>query len=50
MEDYYLLKWDSRFFGYKIAYIKPFELGLMKLNKIIRELREKGFRLDNCFA
>jgi dTDP-4-amino-4,6-dideoxy-D-galactose acyltransferase len=50
MEDYYLLKWDSRFFGYKIACIKPFELGLMKLNKIIRELREKDFRLAYCFA
>lgn len=50
MEDFYLLKWDSRFFGYKIACIRPFELGLTELNNIIRELREKDFRLAYCFA
>ena len=49
MKDY-LLKWDSQFFGYKIACIKPFELGLPDLNKIIRELKNKDFRLAYCFV
>lgn len=50
MEDFYLLEWDSHFFGYKIAGIKTSELGLTRLNIIIRELREKDFKLAYCFV
>lgn len=50
MEDYYLLEWDSHFFGYKIASIKALELGFPKLNNIIKELREKDFKLAYCFV
>jgi len=50
MEYYYLLEWDSLFFGYKIACIKPFKLELLKLNDIIGELRDKDFKLAYCFV
>jgi dTDP-4-amino-4,6-dideoxy-D-galactose acyltransferase len=50
MEDFYLLEWDSEFFGYNIAGIKAFELGLARLNNIIGELREKDFKLAYCFV
>ena len=50
MDDYYLLEWDTGFFGYKIAGIKIFGLGLARLNKIIAGLRENNFKLAYCFA
>ena len=50
MEDYSLLEWDSRFFGYKIAAIKASGLSLSRLNKIVVELREKEIELAYCFA
>ncbi len=50
MDDYYLLEWDTRFFGYKIAGIKTFGLGLDRLNNIIARLREENFKLAYCFA
>jgi dTDP-4-amino-4,6-dideoxy-D-galactose acyltransferase len=50
MDDYSLLEWDSRFFGYKIAAIKASGISLIRLNQIIGELREKEIRLAYCFA
>jgi dTDP-4-amino-4,6-dideoxy-D-galactose acyltransferase len=50
MEDFYLLDWDSRFFGYKIAAIKALNLELTRLNTIIAELRKNDFKLAYCFA
>ena len=47
---YNQLEWDSWFFGYKIAAIRAQNLELNELDKIIRELGEKGFKLAYCFA
>lgn len=50
MEDFLLLDWDTHFFGFKIASVKSPEIGLQKLNNIIRELREQDFKLAYCFV
>lgn len=49
MKDFLLLEWDTHFFGYKIASIKAFEVGVEKLNNIFRELKEQEFKLAYCF-
>ena len=50
MDDYFLLEWDTQFFGYKIAAIKTFGLGMARLNNIIAGLGEENFKLAYCFA
>lgn len=50
MEAYYLLDWDTRFFGYKIVCIELNKLDLKQLNHIIKELRDKDCKLAYCFA
>jgi dTDP-4-amino-4,6-dideoxy-D-galactose acyltransferase len=49
MKDFFLLEWDTHFFGYKIASVRASEFGLKKLNTIIRELKEQDFKLAYCF-
>jgi dTDP-4-amino-4,6-dideoxy-D-galactose acyltransferase len=50
VEDYYILKWDSGFFGYKIVRINPVNLGLLSLNETISELRQNRIKLAYCFV
>lgn len=50
MEKYYLLEWDTQFFGYKIANINSFKLELLELNAVLEELRNKDFKLAYCFV
>jgi dTDP-4-amino-4,6-dideoxy-D-galactose acyltransferase len=50
MNDFFLLEWDTQFFGYKIASVRAFEFGFKKLNTIIRELKEQDFKLAYCFV
>jgi dTDP-4-amino-4,6-dideoxy-D-galactose acyltransferase len=45
-----ILDWDSKFFGYKIASIKPSELKLSELKKIVNELKPLGVKLVYCFV
>lgn len=49
MNNYRLLEWDTRFFGYKIASIEPNAIGLLELGGIIENLRENNFALAYCF-
>jgi dTDP-4-amino-4,6-dideoxy-D-galactose acyltransferase len=50
MNDFLLLDWDTHFFGYKIASVKASEIGLIRLNTIIRELKEQDYKLAYCFV
>jgi len=50
MYNYRLLEWDTRFFGYKIALLEPYDLSLDKLKEIISELKNDAIKLAYCFA
>ncbi len=51
MNNYYTcLEWDSLFFGYKIASIRPHEIKTRELSDLIRNLGKEGFRLAYCFV
>jgi dTDP-4-amino-4,6-dideoxy-D-galactose acyltransferase len=45
-----ILKWDSQFFGYKIASIKQSNLGLNELKSTINDLKSQNVKLAYCFV
>ncbi|MBN1187518.1 MAG: GNAT family N-acetyltransferase [Bacteroidales bacterium] len=47
---YSILDWDSNFFNYKVASINTLNLTLNTLRDILKELKEKDFKLVYCFA
>jgi dTDP-4-amino-4,6-dideoxy-D-galactose acyltransferase len=48
-EDYRILDWDSQFFGYKVAFLKPVKLASDRLNEIISDLAGNDISLIYCF-
>jgi dTDP-4-amino-4,6-dideoxy-D-galactose acyltransferase len=48
--NYRILEWDSDFFGYKIASLRPLNLGSTQLNEIISVLQRNDFTLAYCFV
>ena len=47
--SYRILDWDSQFFGYKIASLKPWKLESERLNEIIADLKKNDIKLIYCF-
>lgn len=50
MESYQFLKWDTEFFGYKIALVEPNRLELLPLVQLIDELKKNSYKLIYCFV
>lgn len=46
--NYKILEWDSQFFGYKVAYLKPWNLEPARLKEIIADMKNNGVALAYC--